>query len=103
MTENAAVPADVPEKVPGGRPPARFPRYLAGTPESWRFQIRLPAGLSGADSFLAKPAPILRTSIGPLPRRVAERRAALCATLCRAVFAAARKEQERRRMESNGR
>jgi hypothetical protein len=56
--------------------------------------MRLPTWLCALDSFLAKPATILRVRIGPLSRREAEQRAALYATICRAVFAIAEQEQE---------
>ncbi|MGN6488679.1 MAG: hypothetical protein ACTHLT_12805 [Devosia sp.] len=102
MTDSHNVPTNVPADVPtpeGRRPAARAPRYLSGDPSGWRFQIRVPARFIRADSFLARPSPILRMRLGALPRKAAEPRAELCAALCRAVFATASGKKETSTMQ----
>lgn len=81
----ANVPADVPAQDPSGAaaaPPARKPKYLTRTPDGWRFQMRLPVSLL-RDSFLAKSAPTIRVSLGPMTVHKAEIVAQQLATLCR--------------------
>lgn len=104
MSENPDVPAPVPENVPAGdssgRPSAgvtaraRTPSYLTGDPTRWRFQMRVPARLHAADSFLAKSKAKINATLGSGPRRDAERTAQRLASICEAVFAEAKRLME---------
>lgn len=90
------VPANVPAEVPAqdapgatAAPPARKPKYLTRTPDGWRFQMRLPV-TQLQDSFLARSAPTIRVSLGPMTVRKAEILAQQLATLCRTTVSMAR-------------
>lgn len=102
MTRMSIVPADVPPDVSTRRRDAkrrrrRHPRYLSATLSGWRFQIRIPRWIT-RDSTLAQIDSTIRVSLREQPIRSAERKAEICAFLCRAVFKAAAEHQEMLRM-----
>jgi hypothetical protein len=101
MSRTPNVSTNVPANVPRRLTSPRKASYLVGDPSGWRFQMRLPASIRTADSFLAKSASTLRFRIGPMSRRAAEQQAGLYATICRAVFAAALQKQENRDVQQN--
>ncbi len=79
--------AEPPRAAPAARPGlARTPSYLTGNPSGWRFQMRLPGWLR-ADSWVAGFPATFKKSLGPGPRREAERTARMLAALCADILA----------------